>query len=92
MDIKMGNGSSILISDKGDSVKPIFQDDKYIITNQAEQIKMLRGELSKLYHRGVDYINADDYPDEEDRATLEAYFNECLIQSKAALEATKEQA
>ena len=42
MNIKMGNGSSILMSDKGESVKAIFQDDKDIIAKQAEHIKMLR--------------------------------------------------
>lgn len=63
-----------------------------LIAKQAEQIKMLRSELSNIYHRGVEYINADDYPDEEDRAALEANFNECLIQSKVILESTKEQA
>lgn len=40
MDIKMGNGSSILMSDKGESVKSIFQEDNDIITKQAANIKM----------------------------------------------------
>lgn len=40
MNIKMGNGSSILMSDKGDSVKSIFQDDKDIVAKQTADIKM----------------------------------------------------
>lgn len=45
MDIKMGNGSSISMSDKGESAKSIFTDDKATIAKQAEQIKILRSTL-----------------------------------------------
>lgn len=48
MNIKMGNGSSISMSDKDESVKSIFTDDKEIIAKQAEQIKMLRSELVSI--------------------------------------------
>lgn len=40
MNIKMGNGSSILMSDKGESVKSIFQKDNNVVTKQAADIKM----------------------------------------------------
>ena len=45
MNIKMGNGSSIFMSDKGEGVKSMFTDDKALIAKQAEQIKVLREAL-----------------------------------------------
>lgn len=94
MNIKMGNGSSIFMSDKGEGVKSMFTDDKALIAKQAEQIKVLREALEmfrpeiyynqngeEIYVGGKFTIYSDGDAD-----------SEAMQQVHEVLEATKEQA
>ena len=94
MNIKMGNGSSIFMSDKGESVKSMFTDDKALIANQAEKIKVLREALEmfrpeiyynqngeEIYVGGKFTIYSDGDAD-----------SEAMQHVHEVLEATKEQA
>lgn len=89
MNINMGNGSSILMSDIGESVKSIFQKDNDIVTKQAEQIKMLREALERI----LSSIDEYSYVNEDGFNVVEVFdiTHKCEIGNEA-LEATKEHA
>lgn len=94
MNINMGNGSSIFMSDKGDGVKSIFTDDKAIIAKQAEQIKMLR-EALELFKPEIYYNQNGEEVDVGGNFTIYSdgdADNEAMQKVHEALEATKEQA
>ena len=89
MNIKMANGSSISMSNKGESVKAIFQDDKDIIAKQAEHIKMLRDALECI----LSSIDEYSYVNEDGFNVVEVFdiTHKCGLGNEA-LEATKEHA
>ena len=94
MDIKMGNGSSISMSDKGESAKSIFTDDKATISKQAEHIKMLR-EALEMFRPEIYYNQNGEEVDVGGNFTIysdDDADNEAMQKVHEALEATKEHA